>query len=283
MANMHLVTGYAGTDHITAADQGSWNAAIVGSGEYVLKKGNQLAATVISSNQIRIADGDILMQGRHVRLNEGNSVDLTIENGAQGYYRNDLIVARYTKSSSTGVEEVNLVVIKGTASTSAASDPEYTAGDIITDHALQNDMPLYRVPLSGLSVGAPVPLFSVANIAITNLSLPDAVPTMGSTNAVQSGGVFTAMKSLRRTATIGTTWTDNSDGTYSQTIPVTGVKANSIVEVYLPSTATVDQAKAFRDLALQDGGQASGSIILKAYGIVNTINIPIGVIVRSDS
>jgi len=71
MANMHLVTGYAGQEHITAADQGSWNAAIVGSGEYVLKKGSQFAATVITNNQIRIADGDILMQGRHIRLNEG--------------------------------------------------------------------------------------------------------------------------------------------------------------------------------------------------------------------
>ena len=78
-------------------------------------------------------------------------------------------------------------------------------------------------------------------------------------------------------------WTDNADGTYSQTIPITGVNANSIVEVYLPSNATLEQARAFRDLALQDGGQANGSIILKALGNVNTISIPIGVLVRSDS
>ena len=113
MGNMHLVTGYAGKEHITAADHGALHSAVFGTGQYVLSKGNQLNASVISNNQIRIADGDIMMQGRHIRLNEGTNVDLTIENGAQGKKRNDLIVARYTKDSATGVEDCNLVVIKG--------------------------------------------------------------------------------------------------------------------------------------------------------------------------
>ena len=252
MANMHLVTGYAGQEHITAADQGAWNAAIVGSGEYVLRKGNQFAATVITNNQIRIADGDILMQGRHIRLNEGSYVDLSIENGSQGYSRNDLIVVRYTKNSSTGVEEANLVVIKGTASTSAASDPAYTTGDIITDHALQNDMPLYRVPLDGLTVGGLVPLFTVLDTAIANMAKPDAVPTKDSTNPVMSGGVFSAMKSKQTTATIGTAW-NNTSAPYTQTISISGVKADSIVEISLPSTATAAQVKAYQALNLQDG------------------------------
>ncbi len=282
MANMHLVTGYAGTEHITAADQGSWNAAIVGSGEYVLKKGNQFAATVITNNQIRIADGDILMQGRHIRLNEGSYVDLTIESGAQSYYRNDLIVVRYTKNSSTGIEEANLVVIKGTASASAASDPAHTTGDIINDHVLQNDMPLYRVPLDGITVGDLVPLFTVLDAAIANMAKPDAVPTEGSENPVMSGGVFSAMKSKRTTATIGTTW-NNTSAPYTQTISVSGVKADSIVEISLPSTATAAQVAAFLDLNLQDGGQAAGSITLRAFGTKNSIEIPVNVIVRSDS
>lgn len=282
MANMHLVTGYAGQEHITAADQGAWNAAIVGSGEYVLKKGSQFSATVITNNQIRIADGDILMQGRHIRLNEGSYVDLAIENGAQGYFRNDLIVVRYTKNSSTGIEEANLVVIKGTAVTSGASDPDITTGDIINDHVLQNDMLLYRVPLDGLTVGALVPLFTVLDTAIANMAKPDAVPTEGSTNPVQSGGVYTALKSKRTTATIGTTWTGTS-APYTQTISISGVKADSIVEISLPSTATASQVQQFQDLNLQDGGQAAGSITLRAFGTKNTVAIPVNVIVRSDS
>lgn len=164
MSNLHLVTGYAGQAHVTAADDGSFNRAIFGGGQYVFDIGSKLAASVVSNNKITIADGDLLMQGRHIRLNEGTTVDLTINNGAQGKLRNDLVVARYTKDSVSGVEEVNLVVIQGTAVDSSPADPEYTSGDIINDHALLNDMPLYRVPLNGLTVGTPVALFELASV-----------------------------------------------------------------------------------------------------------------------
>lgn len=160
MANMHLITGYAGEAHITAADQGSLNAALFGEASYVLNRGSKLAATIVSNNSITIADGDIMMQGRHARIEEGETVELTIENGSQGNYRNDLIVARYTKDASTGVEAVNLAVIKGTPAESDPADPEYTSGDIINGNVLTADMPLYRVPLNGLTVQTLVPLFS---------------------------------------------------------------------------------------------------------------------------
>lgn len=161
MGNLHLVTGYQGTEHVTAADHGSLYAAIFGSGSYVLDRGNKLAATVVTNNQIRIADGDIILQGRHIRLNEGATVDLTIENGAQGYYRNDLICVRYTRNSGTGVEEASLVVIKGTAMTASPTDPEYNNGNLLTDNAETADFPLYRVPLDGITVQPLVALFKI--------------------------------------------------------------------------------------------------------------------------
>lgn len=169
MANMHLVTGYAGQEHVTAADQGAFHTALFGSGQFVLGKGNQLAASVITNNQIRVLDGDILMQGRHIRLNEGEYVDLPIDNGTQGTLRNDLIVARYTRNSSTAVEEVNLVVIKGKEAASNPSDPAYTVGDIIQEHAILHDMPLYRVPLNGLNVQKLVPLFTAWDTTLEDM------------------------------------------------------------------------------------------------------------------
>lgn len=167
MGNIHLVTGHAGAAHVTAADHGSLNAAILGEGQVVLDRGNKLAATVISNNEIKIADGDIMMQGRHIRLNEGDSVSLTIENGEQGMSRNDLIVCRYTMNTLTGIEEANLVVIKGTSAASNPMDPDYTSADIITDHAFLADMLLYRVPIVDLNVGELVPLFKVAGKMLT--------------------------------------------------------------------------------------------------------------------
>lgn len=161
---MHLVTGYAGQEHITAIDQAAFNAMLVGTGEFVLDTGNKLAAQVISNNKIRILDGNLMMKGRFVRLDPDTYVDLTIENGAQGMKRNDLIVARYTKNTTSGVEAVNLVVIKGTAASTDPVDPAHTEGDISNGAASQHDFPLWRIPLDGLSVGSPVALFSVSTM-----------------------------------------------------------------------------------------------------------------------
>lgn len=163
MANMNLVTGYAGEAHVTAADVGALNAGIVGAGQYVLNYGNKLAATVVTNNQVRVLDGVLLMQGRQIRIDTDTYVDLTVDNGATGYYRNDLIMARYTKDASTGTETADLVVIKGTPATTAASvaDPAYTNGDIASG-ATQNDMPLYRIRIENLNIAELVPMFETA-------------------------------------------------------------------------------------------------------------------------
>ena len=152
MSNLHLVTGYAGVEHVTSNDHGSLNAAMFGNGEFVLERGNQFAASIQSNNKVRVLDGDLLMQGRHIRLKESTYVDLNFDNGTQGYKRLDLIVVRYSKSSTTDVEEANLVVIKGTPSETSYNAPDKITGDILTDGAFENDTVLYRVKFDGLNV-----------------------------------------------------------------------------------------------------------------------------------
>lgn len=152
MANMNLVTGYWGEEHVTSNDQGSFNAAMFGNGEFVLERGNQFAASIQSNNKVRVLDGDLLMQGRHIRLKENTYVDLNFDNETQGYKRLDLIVVRYSKSSTTDVEEANLVVIKGTPSETSYNAPEKITGDILTEGALENDTVLYRVKFDGLNI-----------------------------------------------------------------------------------------------------------------------------------
>ena len=187
MANMHLVTGYAGEAHVTASDVGALNAAILGDGQYVLNYGSKLEASFASTNQVRVRDGILLMQGRQIRINSGSYVDLTIDNGATGYYRNDLIVARYTKASSTGVESANLVVVKGTPATtaSAAADPSYVSADIASG-ATQNDMPLYRVRIENLNLVELVPLFKTVG------SLADHLEDTNNPHKVSTTQVGTA-------------------------------------------------------------------------------------------
>jgi hypothetical protein len=161
--SLHLVTGYAGKAHVTSADQGAFNAGVVGTSEYVMGTGFQLSAQVISNNQIRIFDGDIMMQGRHICLKKDTYEDVAIANGLQGLNRNDLIVLRYTKDANTGVESIAFAVLQGVSTEGTASDPVHTTGDILSGECLLSEMPLYRVPLTGLNVGELVPLFTVVD------------------------------------------------------------------------------------------------------------------------
>ena len=149
MANTHLITGYAGEEHIMSADQGSFNASFFGEGEYVMEAGNQLDASITNNNNVRILDGDILMQGRHIRIKPNTYEDVNITTGSAGVDRNDLIVCEYVKNANTGVETAEIKVIMGTASESTPSDPEYISGNILEGASL-NQMPLYRVKIRGV-------------------------------------------------------------------------------------------------------------------------------------
>ncbi len=81
-------------------------------------------------------------------------------------------------------------------------------------------------------------------------------------------------------ATIGQTWT-GTVAPYTQTIPLSCVAADSILEISLPATATIEEVEAFQELNLQDGGQADGSFTLRAFGSKNAIEIPVNVTVLS--
>ena len=156
----HLITGYAGKEHITAADQGSFNAAVMGGGEFVLERGEQFRCQVISNNKVRVYDGDALMQGRHIIIDRNTYEEATHENGTQGYQRIDLIVLTYEKNAETNVESAKVEVIKGVPDASHPTVPGYTKGDILNSGSLKNQMPLYQIPFNGLSIGEPVKLFS---------------------------------------------------------------------------------------------------------------------------
>ena len=159
MGKVHLITGYAGEEHIHSADQGSFNASFFGGGEYVMEAGNQLEASIMDNNTVRILDGDLLMQGRHIRIEPDTYEDITITTGTAGVNRNDLIVMQYSKDTSTDIETAGLVVINGTKTEGTASDPEYTSGDILAG-ATFNQMPLYRVKVEGVVLSAVEPLFT---------------------------------------------------------------------------------------------------------------------------
>lgn len=166
---VELITGYSGTPHIGSDDVQHLLAGIVGGGSYALDTGKKLAIAVNSANSVTIDTGDaIIAGGAHVRVAAAEK--LTVTSGAQGVKRNDLVCLRYTKASDNK-ESAALVVVKGTATSGTPADPAVNTGSIIDGKATV-DMPLYRLPLNGVSLGTPVKLFSVSP---TLASLGDSV------------------------------------------------------------------------------------------------------------
>jgi hypothetical protein len=167
MNTAHLVTGYAGVEHIQASDDGAFNTGIIGSGKYVFDTGNKFEYEIVSNNLIKIKDGDLMNQGRHMNIRAGKVEECVIENGLQSVSRHDLIVMRYEKDVETGIESASIVVIKGTSSASP-SDPSYVTGNIYDGEAV-DDFPLYRVRLNGLSIEGVDCLFdTIPNLEAVN-------------------------------------------------------------------------------------------------------------------
>lgn len=157
--SLEIVTGYKGTNHVTAAQISDLQAGFAGYESCVLPIGNMLKAEAVTANKVRIFDGVLLHYGRQAMITAGAYEDVTIENGTSGLNRNDFIVARYVKDDQTGIEDFSLSVLKGQPG-STATDPTPTAGNIRTG-ALESEMPLYRVKLNGLAIEAVEPLFHV--------------------------------------------------------------------------------------------------------------------------
>ena len=146
---VELVTGFAGEPHIDSEDVGAFNAATMGSGSYIL---TGCAMSMTTVNKLHIAAGELLIQGRHVRIT-GTGIDLAVANGTSGYNRIDLAVLHYSKASS-GVESVAFEVVKGTPTTGTATAPTHAGGSI-----LNGDSSVYvtlaQVAITGLTVGTP--------------------------------------------------------------------------------------------------------------------------------
>lgn len=148
-----IVDGMTGTKHISSDDLAALNTATVGKADCVLEYGDDFALTMTSANSATLGTGVGMVGGK--RFWNQAATSLTIQSGTQGQKRNDLIVARYAKTSA-GIESITPVVIKGAPSADAAADPEVTA----------NDLKLWRIPLDGINAGAPVRLFeTVAPLA----------------------------------------------------------------------------------------------------------------------
>lgn len=198
---VHLITGYKGYEHIKSADQGRFNASFYGTSEYVMESGNQCKAEYINNNTVRILDGDILMQGRHISIEPDSYEDLTITTGTSGYNRADLIVMTYTENEADGIEDAYLEVIQGTETTGTATLPTYTSGNILAG-ATYNQMPLYRVDIVGVTLQPTItPLYKSIPTFATLAEEYEAKFIQACENHLDSLDVFDTMTEVKANTT----------------------------------------------------------------------------------
>ena len=157
---MELITGVGATDHIDSQDDADFQRAITGQDNYVLNIGRKMKAELLSNNVVRVHDGSLIHQGRHVIIPEGESEEVTIEYGTQGEKRIDLIVSVYSKDTKSGIETEFLKAIKGTPSVDSPAIPSHIDGNIRAGD-IYSEFPLYKVTLDGINIVSIDPLYEV--------------------------------------------------------------------------------------------------------------------------
>ena len=158
---MDIVTGYRGEPHVTSNDHQAFNYGIIG--DCILPVGQKLTGELISNNELRIYDGEIIHKGVHSRVKPGTYDTVTLENGAQGMNRIDLVCVKYSKANNN-VETSEWIVKKGTATAGTASEPSYTNGNIVSGDTV-DETPVFKVTYNGLSASVS-PLLTVVMNAL---------------------------------------------------------------------------------------------------------------------
>ena len=154
---IELVDGKAGVAHISSEDKAIIHQAKYSKADVVFDWGDAFKCSMSSPNRATIGTGCASIQGLDWHITAAESV--TISNGSQGVKRNDIICAHYHRDSKTGNELVELTVLKGTPNATTAADPTIPSGKILSG-AVDAYMPLWRIPLDGITVGTPVRLFT---------------------------------------------------------------------------------------------------------------------------
>ena len=206
---MELVTGRAGSPHITSQQDRQKHQGIWGDGAYILATGNQLEPQAQSSNKILIKDGALMFQGALFSVKVGTTDEITINNGNQGMQRKDLVVARYTYDSAQQIESAEWVVIQGEPSASNPVAPSGTSGDIQAGDATV-DCPFMIVNLDGINVTGVDIIPEVApDIPTLNASLSELIGNkidkynVNVSNEVLTGETFAGKPVYQRLVDIG--------------------------------------------------------------------------------
>lgn len=170
---INLIEGERGKLHVTSDDARTKNALMFGTGRKVFNMDHAFEATMPDSNTVRVTSGVFYDNGMFIRIDRDRYVEVPVDNGLPGTYRNDLVCIRYERNIQTQLESAGIVVKKGEASETKAVDPAYSVGDVLDLEVHLDEFPLYRVALDGITPKLE-PMFAVEDI-MSNISLYEEI------------------------------------------------------------------------------------------------------------
>ena len=147
---LDIVTSYQGFDHITADQLADFQRGLLGD-SCILPVGSKMEVNIQTANQITVADGVVVYDGREIHIPYGANENVAITSGTQGMMRNDIVCLQYNRDESSGVESVEFVTITGTPVASDPQDPAYSNLDIRTG-VFMSQKPFCRVRLNGTAI-----------------------------------------------------------------------------------------------------------------------------------
>ena len=103
----------------------------------------------------------------------------------------------------------------------------------------------------------------------------------GGVTAAAAGTDYSGPKATVTATLLASGWT-GSEAPFVYTLAIAGVTATSYQELVPAVNITAEQLKALQAANITDGGQAAGTMTLKAYGKKPTVNIPIRVIKEGE-
>lgn len=148
MINPTSKKGYA---HVKSTDMRSIIESIAGEGSYIAGKDECLEVEVDANNTIKIRSGVLIHHGNISIVPAGTYDSVQYNNGSQGQKRIDLLVARHTKNTETGVETDEWAVIQGAPAKSDPVAPSYTQGNM-QEGDIVDECPVAEIELDGINV-----------------------------------------------------------------------------------------------------------------------------------
>ena len=275
---MKIMTGKAGTPHVTAQQFRQFVEGTVGQESYILTSGDLLEPELVSNNSLKIRSGIMSHHGNLSTVDLGTYDTVTIRNGSQGMKRIDLVVNRYTKNKETGIEKNEWIVIMGNPTSGSPSVPTYTQGNL-QEGDLVDDCPVFEVHLNGINVTEVKKLLKVMpSIPTINKDLSELRDKHKSQNKFAASEIDT-----------GETWIDGKKiyrRTYITTDPVSPSNTLTIPISLtgIADTLWIDQQNSF---ILSKGGEQVYPLPLPRYsGSNNYVGVWIntaGIRLFSDS